>query len=74
MLILGLAGRWVGLLFTIQFIVATFYVKLPIGFAGSRLDLMLLASSMLLFLAGPGRAAIDEFWLERPVAPARRLA
>jgi putative oxidoreductase len=74
MLILGLAGRWVGLLFTIQFIVATFYVKLPIGFAGSRLDLMLLASSILLFLAGPGRAAIDEFWLERPVAPARRLA
>src|SRR5262245_41726354 len=27
-------------------------------------DLMLLASSLLIFLAGPGRAAVDALWLE----------
>ncbi|HSF07326.1 MAG TPA: DoxX family protein [Methylomirabilota bacterium] len=75
LLILGIATRWVGLLFTIQFIVATFYVKLPVGFAGSRLDLMLLAGSILLFLAGSGRVAVDEVWLEKEARPsARRLA
>ncbi len=75
LLILGIATRWVGLLFTIEFIVAAFYVKLPVGFAGARLDLMLLAGSILLFLAGPGRLAIDEVWLEKDQRhPAHRMA
>jgi putative oxidoreductase len=66
MLILGLAGRWLGLIFTVQFIVATFYVKLrTTGFASARLDLMILAASILLFLAGPGRAALDGLWRRR---------
>lgn len=30
---------------------------------------MLLAGSLLVFLAGPGRAAVDSLWLERPAAP-----
>ena len=74
-LILGIATRWIGLLFAIQFLVVTFYVKLPIGLAGARLDLMLLAGNILLFLAGPGRAAVDSLWLEKPPADdARRTA
>jgi putative oxidoreductase len=65
LLILGIATRWLGLLVTIQFIVATFYVKLPSGgFNAARLDLMLLAGAILLFLAGSGRAAVDAVWLE----------
>jgi hypothetical protein len=55
-----------GLLFTIEFIIAFFYVKLRLqSFADGRLDVMLLAAAILLFLAGPGRAAVDEAWLER---------
>lgn len=65
LLLLGIAGRWLGLLYAIEFTVAAFYVKLPAGFAGARLDLMLLAGGLLFFLAGPGRAAVDEVWLEK---------
>jgi putative oxidoreductase len=66
LLLLGLAGRWLGLLIAIEFVVATFYVKLPgAGWDPSRIDVMLLAGGILLFLAGSGRAAIDEMWLER---------
>jgi len=64
LLLLGIAGRWLGLLFTIEFLVAFFYVKLPAGFNGARLDLMLLVGGLLIFLAGPGRAAVDALWLE----------
>jgi putative oxidoreductase len=75
LLILGIATRWVALLFAIEFLVATFYVKLPVGLAGARLDIMLLAGNILLFLAGPGRAAVDALWLEKPEAHgARRTA
>lgn len=66
LLLVGFAGRWVGLLFALEFVVAAFVVKLPAaGWAGARLDLMLLAGGMLLFFAGPGRLSIDEMSLER---------
>ena len=66
LLVVGLASRWAGLLFALEFIVAAFVVKLPtVGFAGARLDLMLFASGVLLFFAGAGRLSIDEVWLER---------
>jgi len=68
LLILGIATRWLGLLFAIQFVVATFYVKLPVGWPGARLDLMLLVGGVLLFFAGPGHAAVDEVWLEKTEA------
>ena len=34
------------------------------GWAGARLDLMLLAGGVLLLFAGSGRLSIDEVWLE----------
>jgi putative oxidoreductase len=65
-LLVGLAGRWLGLLFAIEFVVAAFVVKLPsVGWAGARLDLMLLAGGVLLLFAGSGRLSIDDVWLER---------
>lgn len=66
LLIIGLWTRWIGLLFALEFIVATFYVKYATqGWDAGRLDLMLLAGGILLFLAGSGKAAVDEVWLER---------
>jgi putative oxidoreductase len=60
LLLIGLFGRWLGLLFAIQFVIALFWVKLP-----GRLDLMLVAAALLFFLAGSGRASVDEAWLEK---------
>jgi putative oxidoreductase len=75
LLLVGLFSRWIGLLFALQFVVATFYVKWAAqGFGAARLDLLILASALLVVLAGPGRAALDHLWLERPArapAPAR---
>jgi putative oxidoreductase len=65
-LLIGLFSRWLGLIFAIQFVVATFYVKFAgQGWNAGRLDLMLLVGGILLFLAGPGKAAVDEVWLEK---------
>ena len=66
LLLVGVAGRWLGLLFAVEFAVATFLVKLPsVGWAGARPDAMLLAGGLLLFFAGSGRLSIDDVWLER---------
>lgn len=66
LLLIGLFARWLGLFYTIEFIIAFFYVKLRLqSFADGRLDLMLLAGAILVFLAGPGRAAVDRAWLEK---------
>jgi putative oxidoreductase len=65
-LLVGLFSRWLGLVFALEFVVATFYVKFAgPGWNAGRLDLMLLAAGILLFVAGPGRAAIDQLWLEK---------
>lgn len=65
-LLIGLVARWVGLLYTIEFIIALFYVKLRLmSFAEGRLDMLLLSGAILVFLAGPGRAAVDALWLEK---------
>jgi putative oxidoreductase len=58
-LLIGGFTRWWGLLFAIEFMVTTFYVKLPQGWTAMRLDLLLLATSLLLALEGGGPASID---------------
>ena len=65
-LLLGLFTRWLGLYFAVQFAIAFVFVKLRLAtFAEGRLDLLLLAGGVLFFLAGPGRAALDERGLEK---------
>src|ERR1051326_3947565 len=55
-----------GLFYAIGLAIAFFWVKLRmLGFAEGRLDLMLLGAGLLLSLAGPGRAAVDDLWLEK---------
>jgi putative oxidoreductase len=73
LVLLGLGVRWVGLLFIIEFLVITFYVKLPRaapmgGWDSARIDLMMLAAAVLLVLAGPGKASLDEMLLKRRAA------
>jgi putative oxidoreductase len=63
LLLLGLATRWVGLLLVLEMIVTGFLVQIPAkGWNGSDLDRSLLAAGLALFLAGPGRAAIDALF------------
>ena len=63
LLIVGLGVRWLGLAFAIEHVVTTFWVQLRVrGWPNGRLELMLLAGGLLLFLAGPGRMAIDTAW------------
>lgn len=73
LLILGLATRWVSLLFAIQMVVTTLLVKLPnAGFiapqgggAGAELDLLLLAAALILLTQGPGPLSIERNVLRR---------
>ena len=59
LLVLGVATRWLGLLFAVEFAVVTFWVVLPrAGWRGSSLELMLLAAAVLFALAGSGKAAL----------------
>ncbi len=63
LLILGLATRWIGLLLALEMIVTGFWIQVPArGWNASELDRSLLAAGLALFLAGPGRAAIDAFF------------
>jgi putative oxidoreductase len=72
-LILGLFVRYLGLIYTIEFIVAAFWVKLPMqGYAASRLDLMMLAGAAALYFLGAGRWSIDSIWLEKDKSVRRR--
>jgi putative oxidoreductase len=60
LLILGLATRWVGLLLALEMIVTGFWIQVPSrGWNASDLDRSLLAAALAMFLAGPGRAAVD---------------
>jgi putative oxidoreductase len=65
-LIVGLLARLFGFLFSCEMLVTTLLIQLPTrGWSGSDLDRMLLVSGLLLLLAGPGKLAIDQLWLER---------
>jgi len=65
--LVGFFGRWLGLFYAIEFAIALVWVKVRMqSWAAGNMDLLLLASGVLVFLAGPGRAAVDAVWLERP--------
>jgi uncharacterized membrane protein YphA (DoxX/SURF4 family) len=75
LVLIGLGVRWLGPLFIIEFLVTTFYVKLPRpapsgGWDSMRVDLMMLAAAVMLVLAGPGKASLDELLLRRRAASA----
>jgi len=57
----GYGTRILGLLFVCEFIVTTFWVKVRLmGWLDGRLELMILAGALLVVVAGPGRAALDN--------------
>ncbi len=61
LILLGLGARWVALWFIAEFLVTSFAVKLPRqGWDPARIDLMILAGSLMLLLAGAGKMALDE--------------
>ncbi len=61
LILLGLGARWVALWFVAEFLVISLVVRLPRqGWDASRLDLMMLAGSMVLFLVGAGKLALDD--------------
>src|SRR5262249_31033580 len=63
LLIVGLGVRWLGLAFALEHVVTTFWVQLRLrGWPNGRLELLLLAGGLLLFLAGPGKMAIEPAW------------
>jgi len=60
LLLIGLGGRWLGLLYIAEFLVVTFYVQVPTrGWMDARLPIMLLAGALMLFLSGSGKASVD---------------
>lgn len=66
LLLVGLGGRWLGLLYVVEFIVVTFYVQLPReGLMSARLPFLLLATGVMLAIAGSGRLALDNLIVRR---------
>jgi putative oxidoreductase len=68
LLLLGFGIRWVSLWFVCEFLVTSLYVKLGHGqsWDAARIDLMILAGSALLALAGAGALALDNRLAGRP--------
>lgn len=72
-LILGIATRWVALLFIVEMIVTTLLVKVNVGFivpsgqvgVGAELDLLLLVTSLALLVLGAGALSIEQNVLKR---------
>src|SRR5436309_16099588 len=60
LLVLGWATRWLGLLFAMEMLVATFWVLMPEkGWSGSELERVLLACGITLFITVAGKLAND---------------
>ena len=74
LLIVGLGTRWVSLWYIFEMIVTTLLVKMPnMGFiaaqgkpgVGAELDLLLLASALVLLTHGSGQLSIEQNVLKR---------
>lgn len=61
LVLVGLFTRYLGVIFTIQFIVATYaaWVLIGKGYGGSELEFLLLFSSLVLATHGPGKFSVD---------------
>jgi len=69
LLLIGLATRWVALLFIIEFFITGILIKLNAappfgGYESARIDYMLLATAIALVIGGPGVLSLD-YWLAR---------
>jgi putative oxidoreductase len=65
-LIAGFQVRYLGILYTIQFIVAALWVKFPNqGYTNTRIDLMIIAAAAALYFIGAGPLSIDAVRLEK---------
>jgi putative oxidoreductase len=72
-LLVGVITRIAAALFIIDMIGAIFLVKLPDGFVGGyELESLLIAISISLLLAGPGRVSIEWDILKREIFPRGR--
>ncbi len=72
LLLIGLGGRWLGLLYIAEFVVVGFYVQVPTrGWMDARLPIMLLAGALMLFISGSGRASVDRILRNRRQKPPR---
>jgi len=61
LLLIGLGGRWLGLLYIGEFLVVSFYVLVPTrGWMDARLPIMFLAGALMLFVSGSGKASLDR--------------
>ena len=61
LLLIGLGGRWLGLLYIGEFLVVSFYVLVPMrGWMDARLPIMFLAGALMLFVSGSGKASLDR--------------
>ena len=58
--ILGLFTRYLGVLYTIQFLVALFAVKVGMGYSAFRIDVALIAFGVLLATHGAGAISLDK--------------
>lgn len=65
-MIIGFTTRFIATLFTIIMIGAITFVKFDLGFLqGYELDVLLLAMSLCLLVAGSKFLAVDNFFVER---------
>ena len=56
---LGLLTRLLGVLYTIEFLVAFFFVKIGSGYSNFRIDLALIAMAVVLATHGAGAISLD---------------
>ena len=65
LVLLGLGVRWLGMWFIFEFTYTFLSVKLTRqGWDPARIDFMMLAAALLIFLAGAGAPSLDA-WLQR---------
>lgn len=66
LILVGAGVRWLGIIMIVEFLVAGTFVQMPSerGFGNARLDYLLVATGIMLLLAGAGKASVDE-WLAR---------